>query len=65
MYRVSQIDPNLIDCSDDFVNLMVLPMIALFLGTGNATPDVSSVVMERLITSPSFGQCIVLPLAPT
>jgi len=41
--------------SDDFLNFMILPTIALFLGTGNATPDVSSLVMERLFTSPTFG----------
>jgi len=41
--------------SDDFINYMILPTIALFLGTGNATPEVSSVIMERLFTSPTYG----------
>ena len=29
--------------------------LALFLGTGNATPDLPSVMMERLYTSPTYG----------
>lgn len=36
--------------SADFTNYMILPTVALFLGTGNATPDVSSVILERLFT---------------
>ncbi|CAF4375230.1 unnamed protein product, partial [Adineta steineri] len=34
---------------------MILPTVALFLGTGNATPDVSSVILERLFTSSTCG----------
>jgi hypothetical protein len=41
--------------SDEFTNLIALPMIALFLGTGNATPEVPSVILERLCTSPTYG----------
>ena len=29
--------------------------LALFLGTGNATPDIPTVMMERLYTSPTYG----------
>ncbi|CAF0767442.1 unnamed protein product [Adineta steineri] len=41
--------------SNDFTNYMILPTVALFLGTGNATPDVSSVILERLFTSSTCG----------
>lgn len=41
--------------SDDFVNTVVLPMTALFLGTGNATPEVPAMMFERLCTSPTYG----------
>ncbi|KAF2270868.1 FAD/NAD(P)-binding domain-containing protein [Lojkania enalia] len=41
--------------SEEFTNAVVLPMIALFLGTGNATPEVPSIIMERLCTSPTYG----------
>ncbi|KAL7420177.1 hypothetical protein Q5752_005143 [Cryptotrichosporon argae] len=41
--------------SDEFINYMIYPSLALFLGTGNATPDLSSVMMERLYTSPTYG----------
>jgi len=41
--------------SDFFANTVALPMIALFLGTGNATPEVPSMVLERLCTSPTHG----------
>lgn len=41
--------------SNDFANYMILPTVALFLGTGNATPDVSSVILERLFTSSTYG----------
>lgn len=34
---------------------MALPMTALFLGTGNATPDVPAIMFERLCISPSYG----------
>jgi hypothetical protein len=27
------------------------------LGTGNATPDLPTVMMERLYTSPTYGMC--------
>lgn len=41
--------------SNDFINLMIYPSLALFLGTGNATPDLPSIMMERLFNSPTFG----------
>ncbi|KAF2103939.1 FAD/NAD(P)-binding domain-containing protein [Rhizodiscina lignyota] len=41
--------------SDLFANTVALPMVALFLGTGNYTPEVPSMIMERLSTSPTFG----------
>lgn len=41
--------------SEDFVHTVALPMTALFLGTGNATPDVPAVMLERLCTSPTYG----------
>ncbi|KAI9632138.1 uncharacterized protein MKK02DRAFT_20857 [Dioszegia hungarica] len=41
--------------SDDFIMTMIYPSLALFLGTGNATPDLPSVMMERLYTSPTYG----------
>jgi NAD(P)-binding Rossmann-like domain len=41
--------------SDDFINLIALPMTALFLGTGNATPETPSIMLERLCTSPTYG----------
>lgn len=41
--------------SDEFTNTVVLPMVALFLGTGNATPEVPSIILERLCTSPTYG----------
>lgn len=43
--------------SDDFINYMIYPSLALFLGTGNATPDLPSIMMERLYTSPTYGMC--------
>jgi hypothetical protein len=33
---------------------MVLPLLALFLGTGNQTPNVSSVLLERLFNDPQM-----------
>ena len=39
----------------EFANTVALPMIALFLGTGNATPEVPSIILERLCTSPTYG----------
>ncbi|GAA6038635.1 hypothetical protein JCM8097_009458 [Rhodosporidiobolus ruineniae] len=41
--------------SDEFMYHMVYPSLALFLGTGNATPDLPSIMMERLYTSPTYG----------
>ncbi|GAA5827196.1 hypothetical protein JCM11251_001165 [Rhodosporidiobolus azoricus] len=41
--------------SDEFINYMIMPSLALFLGTGNATPDLPSIMMERLYTSPTYG----------
>ena len=41
--------------SDEFTNTVALPMVALFLGTGNATPEVPAIIMERLVTSPTYG----------
>lgn len=41
--------------SDDFINVIALPMTALFLGTGNATPEVPAIMFERLCTSPTYG----------
>ncbi|KAI0477250.1 hypothetical protein GGR56DRAFT_398393 [Xylariaceae sp. FL0804] len=41
--------------SDAFVNAVALPMTALFLGTGNATPDVPTIMFERLCTAPTYG----------
>lgn len=41
--------------SEEFTNTVALPMTALFLGTGNATPEVPSVFFERLCGSPAYG----------
>ncbi|KIK64063.1 hypothetical protein GYMLUDRAFT_40296 [Collybiopsis luxurians FD-317 M1] len=41
--------------SDEFINCLIYPSLALFLGTGNATPDLPTVMMERLYTSPTYG----------
>lgn len=41
--------------SNEFINFMIYPSLALFLGTGNATPDLPSIMMERLYTSPTYG----------
>ncbi|KAF2674544.1 FAD/NAD(P)-binding domain-containing protein [Microthyrium microscopicum] len=38
-----------------FTNFILLPMVALFLGTGNYTPEVPSIILERLCTSPTYG----------
>ena len=40
--------------SDDFVNLMVLPLVALFFGTGNQTPYVSSAMIARVFLDPEL-----------
>lgn len=37
------------------MNYMIYPSLALFLGTGNATPDLPTIMMERLYTSPTYG----------
>lgn len=55
--------------SDDFNNKMVLPLLALFLGTGNQTPNVSSVLLERLFDDPQmrlwdYDPDILLPNLP-
>ncbi|KAI0395471.1 FAD/NAD(P)-binding domain-containing protein [Xylariaceae sp. FL0594] len=41
--------------SDEFINTVILPMTALFLGTGNATHQVPAIMFERLCTSPTYG----------
>lgn len=41
--------------SEEFTNIIALPMTALFLGTGNATPEVPTIMFERLCTSPTYG----------
>ncbi|GAA5898238.1 hypothetical protein JCM8208_000191 [Rhodotorula glutinis] len=41
--------------SDEFINYMIYPSLALFLGTGNATPDLPTIMLERLYTSPTYG----------
>ena len=35
--------------NDDFTNRMLIPLVALFLGTGNQTPNVPSALLERLL----------------
>ncbi|KAF1982816.1 FAD dependent oxidoreductase [Aulographum hederae CBS 113979] len=46
---------NIFRFSDTFANQIALPMVALFLGTGNYTPEVPSMILERLCTSPTYG----------
>ncbi|MCJ1478083.1 hypothetical protein MMC13_006758 [Lambiella insularis] len=41
--------------SEEFSNTVALPMVALFLGTGNYTPEVPTIILERLVTSPTYG----------
>lgn len=41
--------------SEEFTNTIALPMTALFLGTGNETPNVPTIMLERLCTSPTYG----------
>jgi len=41
--------------SEEFTNTVAMPMVALFLGTGNETPNVPSIILERLCTSPTYG----------
>jgi hypothetical protein len=38
-----------------FTNTVALPMVALFLGTGNYSPQVPTMIFERLVTSPTYG----------
>jgi len=40
--------------SDDFINLMLLPLVALFFGTGNQTPYVSSAMIARVFLDPDL-----------
>ncbi|KAF9892117.1 hypothetical protein FE257_002523 [Aspergillus nanangensis] len=56
--------------SRQFTNTMVLPLMALFLGTGNQTPNVSSVLLERLFDDPQmrlwdYDPDTLLPNQPT
>lgn len=41
--------------SHEFANTVALPMVALFLGTGNYAPEVPAIMLERLCTSPTYG----------
>lgn len=41
--------------SDEFANTVALPMVALFLGTGNYAPEVPTIILDRLCTSPTYG----------
>ncbi|KAL3462839.1 hypothetical protein BJX64DRAFT_137042 [Aspergillus heterothallicus] len=41
--------------STDFGNRMLLPLLALFLGTGNQTPNVAAALLERLLDDPQMG----------
>jgi hypothetical protein len=41
--------------SEEFANAVALPMVALFLGTGNYAPEVPSMILERLCTAPTYG----------
>ena len=40
--------------SDDFSNYMVYPLTALFFGTGNQTPSVSSAIIARVFLDPDL-----------
>ncbi|RDW93616.1 putative flavin-containing amine oxidasedehydrogenase [Aspergillus mulundensis] len=40
--------------STEFGNRMLLPLLALFLGTGNQTPNVSCALLERLFQDPAM-----------
>ncbi|EAW06836.1 putative flavin-containing amine oxidasedehydrogenase [Aspergillus clavatus NRRL 1] len=56
--------------SDAFANKMVLPIMALFLGTGNQTPNVSAALLERLFDDPNmklwdYDPDTLLPNQPT
>jgi len=41
--------------SAEFANSVALPMVALFLGTGNYAPEVPTMMLERLCTSETYG----------
>ncbi|KAI5477714.1 hypothetical protein MNV49_005997 [Pseudohyphozyma bogoriensis] len=41
--------------SNEFIERLIYPSLALFLGTGNATPDLPTIILERLFTSPTYG----------
>jgi predicted NAD/FAD-binding protein len=41
--------------STEFGNRMLLPLLALFLGTGNQTPNISAALLERLMDDPQMG----------
>ncbi|GAA5914445.1 hypothetical protein JCM5296_002141 [Sporobolomyces johnsonii] len=41
--------------SNEFIERMIYPGLALFLGTGNATPDLPTIMLERMFTSPTYG----------
>ncbi|KAG9770287.1 FAD/NAD(P)-binding domain-containing protein, partial [Aureobasidium melanogenum] len=41
--------------SEEFTHTVALPMVALFLGTGNEAPNVPTIMLERLCTSPTYG----------
>jgi predicted NAD/FAD-binding protein len=56
--------------SKDFGDKMVLPLIALFLGTGNQTANVSCAILERLFDDPNmklwdYDPETLLPNLPT
>ncbi len=40
--------------SDEFRNFMVFPLTALFFGTGNQTPSVSSAIIARVFLDPDL-----------
>ncbi|KAM0100156.1 hypothetical protein ACP6JE_005217 [Aspergillus fumigatus] len=56
--------------SEEFTNKMVIPIMALFLGTGNQTPNVSAALLERLFCDPNmrlweYDPDTLLPNQPT
>jgi hypothetical protein len=38
----------------DFGEVIVYPLVALFFGTGNQTPFISSAILERVFMDPSM-----------
>ncbi|KAF2462111.1 flavin-containing amine oxidasedehydrogenase-like protein [Lineolata rhizophorae] len=53
----------------DFGDKMVIPLIALFLGTGNQTPNVACAILERLFDDPNmrlwnYDEGMLLPNLP-